>query len=475
MQTPGVQESYVLVVDDNQEMCQTLSRLLGRHNFVTRVAGDGDVALSVILQRMPAAMILDYRMERVDGISLLGRLRELEVRLPVIMLTAYPAISDAVKAVKLGACDYLTKPFDHEHLLRLLTRVIGNSAATQASARKKESVNPMAALLRDMGPSRQVQELVGAVARVARTDFSVLIVGETGAGKELLARAIHGASGRAAGPFVALDCGAISESLFENELFGHEKGSFTGATDKAAGKFEAANRGTLFLDEVSNLPASTQPKLLRALEQRAVSRLGAVRPMPVDARIVAATNVQPEAQIEAGRFRSDLFYRLNEFVLRVPPLRERREDIPYLAHRFLSVANAQLSKNIQGFSDGALELLASHSWPGNVRELRHVVRQAALAAGDVIGERELGMRPAPLVAPGNGNGHGPQWKGLPLREVVRQHLVMVERRVLTEALRTASGNKARAARMLQIDYKTIHQKLKEYGIQPKDGDGSAYE
>lgn len=473
MQMPATRESYVLVVDDNEQMCQMLTRLLSRHNFATKAASDGDVALSIILQHPPAAMILDYRMERVDGIALLGRLRELEVTVPVIMLTAYPAISDAVKAVKLGACDYLTKPFDHEQLLRLLVRVISNTPAREAAARKKEGLAPMAALLRDMGPSRHVQELVAAVARVARTDFSVLIVGETGSGKELLARAIHAASARVAGPFVALDCGAISESLFENELFGHEKGSFTGATDKAAGKFEAANHGTLFLDEVSNLPASTQPKLLRALEQRAVCRLGAVRPQVVDARIVAATNVQPEALIEAGRFRSDLFYRLNEFVLMVPPLRERREDIPYLAHRFLSVANAQLGKDVQGFSESALELLSSHSWPGNVRELRHVVRQAALAACDVISERELGMRAATHVTPGN--GHGPQWKGLPLREVVRQHLIMVERRVLTEALRTASGNKARAARMLQIDYKTIHQKLKEYGIQPKDGDGSAYE
>lgn len=473
MQTPALRESYVLVVDDNEEMCQTLTRLLSRHNFVTEVAGDGDVALSVILQHPPAAIILDYRMERVDGIALLRRLRELQVSVPVVMLTAYPAISDAVKAIKLGACEYLTKPFDHAQLLRLLTRIMSSAPAAEAPVSKKDGLTAATALLREMGPSRQVQELVAAVARVARTDFSVLIVGETGAGKELLARAIHAASARAAGPFVALDCGAISESLFENELFGHEKGSFTGATEKAAGKFEAANGGTLFLDEVSNLPASTQPKLLRALEQRAVCRLGAVRPLPVDARIVAATNVQPEALIEAGRFRSDLFYRLNEFVLRVPPLRERREDIPYLAHRFLSVANAQLAKNIQGFSDGALELLGRHSWPGNVRELRHMVRQAALGAGEVIGERELGMRPGPV--PASGNGQGPQWKGLPLREVVRQHLVMVERRVLTEALRTASGNKARAARMLQIDYKTIHQKLKEYGIHPKDGDDSAYE
>jgi DNA-binding NtrC family response regulator len=473
MQTLATQEPYVLIVDDNEEMCQTLTRLLSRHNFATQVASDGDIALSYILQRPPAAMILDYRMERVDGICLLQRLRELELRVPVIMLTAHPAISDAVMAIKLGACDYLTKPFDHEQLLLLLRRLVSNAPAREPSRRKHASLTPMAALLRDMGPSREVQELVAAVGRVAKTHFSVLIVGETGAGKELVALAIHAVSARAAGPFVAVDCGAISESLFENELFGHEKGSFTGATGMAAGKFEAANGGTLFLDEVSNLPASTQPKLLRALEQRAVCRVGAIRPLSVDLRIVAATNAPPQALLEAGRFRPDLFYRLNEFVLRVPALRERREDIAYLANRFLSITNVELGKNIQSFSDGALEVLSNHAWPGNVRELLHVVRQAALVAGEIIGERELRIRAK--VPAGRSGAELPQWKGMPLREMVRQHLVMVERRILMEALRSASGNKAQAARMLQIDYKTIHQKLKEYGIHAKNGDGSPYE
>jgi DNA-binding NtrC family response regulator len=468
METSATQESYVLVVDDNEEMRETLTRLLRRHDFVAHAASDGDLALSRILQRRPAAMILDHRMERVDGICLLARLSELEVSIPVIMLTAYPVLSDAVKAIKLGAFDYLAKPFDHEELLRRLKRLVSNPPA---GASQTNGAGPMAALLRDMGPSGHVQDLIGAVARVARTDFSVLLVGETGVGKELLARAIHHASARASGPFVAVDCGAITESLMENELFGHEKGSFTGATDKVAGEFEAANGGTLFLDEISNLPASAQPKLLRALEQRAVWRLGATRPIPVDLRIVAATNIQHECLIESGRFRPDLFYRLNEFVLRVPPLRERREDIPYLAKRFLSIANAELSKDIQGFSADALALLSADGWPGNVRELRHVVRQAALAAGDVIDAPDLRLR----AGAGRPSAEQLQWKGLSLREVVRQHLVLVERRILMEALRTASGNKAQAARMLQIDYKTIHQKLKEYGIHPKGEGGLPYE
>ena len=478
MQASTTEESYVLVVDDNEEMCETLSRLLRRHNFVTQEANDGDIALRRILERPPAAMILDSRMGRVDGIGLLGRLRELGMRVPVIMLTAYPMIADAVTAIKLGATDYLSKPFDHEALLRSLTRLVTNSSTAVGNPSSKDPLArhngalPPAGLLREMGPSRHVQDLVTAVARVAKTDFSVLIVGETGVGKELIVRAIHDASARAAGPFVPLDCGAISESLFENELFGHEKGSFTGATDKAAGKFEAANHGTLFLDEVSNLPASAQPKLLRALEQRAVCRLGASRPLAVDVRIVAATNVHPESLIAAGHFRLDLFYRLNEFVLRVPPLRERREDIPFLSKRFLRIAAAQLSKDIQGFSPEALELLTNHSWPGNVRELLHVVRQAALVgSGEMIEARDLGIRAA---APALANGDRPQWKGLPLREVVRQHLVLLERRVLTEAMHSAAGNKAQAARMLKIDYKTIHQKLKEYGIDPKVN-GSNYE
>jgi DNA-binding NtrC family response regulator len=459
------EKSYVLIVDDNEEMRQSLSRLLERHNFATETASNGEIALSRIVQSPPAAMILDYQMDRMDGICLLTRMRELRIAVPVVMLTAYPAISDAVKAIKLGACDYLTKPFDHRQLLAVLKRLIKTEPAAQTPGRPADAP-PAAALLRDMGPSHQIQELCAAVMRVATTGFSVLIVGETGVGKELTARAIHTASARACGPFVAVDCGAISESLFENELFGHEKGSFTGATEKAAGRFEAASRGTLFLDEVSNLPASTQPKLLRALEQHAVCRLGAARLIPVDARILAATNLPPETLLESGRFRPDLFYRLNEFVLRVPPLRDRREDIPYLANRFLSIANAELGKDIQGFSDGALELLTAYQWPGNVRELRHTVRQAALAALELIAERDLDLRPASPTG-----AQRPHWNGLPLREVVRQHLIMVERRVLTEALRSAAGNKAQAARMLQIDYKTIHHKLKEYGIYPEDGDG----
>ncbi len=470
MPAPSSQRSYVLIVDDNEEMCQSLTRLLERHNFATEIASDGEIALGRIVQRPPVAMILDYQMDRMDGICLLARMQEMQIAVPVVMLTAYPAISDAVKAIKLGACDYLTKPFDHQQLLCLLNRLI---KAAPAPAGRDRELTPAAALLRDMGPSRQIQELCAAVMRVATTGFSVLIVGETGVGKELLARAIHTASARACGPFVAVDCGAIAESLFENELFGHEKGSFTGATEKAAGRFEAAHRGTLFLDEVSNLPASTQPKLLRALEQHAVCRLGATRPIPVDVRIVAATNVAPEALLESGRFRPDLFYRLNEFVLRVPSLRQRREDIPYLANRFLSMANAELGKNIQGFADGALELLTAYQWPGNVRELRHTVRQAALAATGMIDEGDLAIRASCAGAPPGTDR--PRWNGMPLREVVRQHLIMVERRVLTEALRSAAGNKAQAARLLQIDYKTIHHKLKEYGIYAKDGDGSAYE
>lgn len=362
MQRSVIEGSYILVVDDNEEMCQTLSRLLKRHDFVTQEATDGDNALSCILERAPAAMILDCRMERVDGIGLLARMRELGVRVPVIMLTAYPAIAEAVKAIQLGAADYLPKPFDHNELLRSLARLVSNpstlapSHSTQApspstlasnpltlasnpltkeaSARPHEVLAPLSGLLRDMGASRHMQDLVAVVGRVAKTDFSVLVVGETGVGKELVARAIHQASARAAGPFIPLDCGAISESLFENELFGHEKGSFTGATDKQAGKFEAANRGTMFLDEVSNLPASAQPKLLRALEQRAVCRLGATRPLEVDVRIVAATNVHPETLIAPGRFRLDLFYRLNEFVLKSPRCVSAGKTFPTSASAF---------------------------------------------------------------------------------------------------------------------------------------------
>jgi len=316
-----------------------------------------------------------------------------------------------------------------------------------------------------LGSCEQMERIHADIARVARTDFTVLILGETGSGKEVVARAIHRMSPRASGPFVPVDCGSIPESLMEGELFGHEKGSFTGADRMRPGKFEIASGGTLFLDEISNLPTHVQPKLLRALQEKQVWRVGGTKAIAVDIRVIAATNVDLASSIQSGGFRRDLYHRLDEFSLVVPPLRERRGDIVLLAERFLEITGRELKKAVQGFSEDAVALLLNHGWPGNVRELRNVVRRAALLADTVIQAHHLAFSDRPALPSLNGPRPDEPIEGdLPLKEAVRRVVERAERRILTCILQQTSGNKAQAARILQIDYKTLHKKIRDYGI-----------
>jgi two-component system nitrogen regulation response regulator GlnG len=316
-----------------------------------------------------------------------------------------------------------------------------------------------------LGSCEQMERIHADIARVAPTDFTVLILGETGSGKEVVARAIHRVSPRAKGPFVPVDCGSIPESLMEGELFGHEKGSFTGADRRRPGKFEIASGGTLFLDEISNLPTHVQPKLLRALQEKQVWRIGGTRAIDVDIRVIAATNVDLASLIQSGDFRRDLYHRLDEFSVVVPPLRERRGDIVLLAERFLEITGRELKKAVQGFSEDAVALLLNYRWPGNVRELRNVVRRAALLADTVIEAHHLalsdGLVPPSLDRP---RLDEPVERDLPLKEAVRRVVVRAERRILTGILQQTGGNKAQVARILQIDYKTVCKKIRDYGI-----------
>jgi two-component system nitrogen regulation response regulator GlnG len=313
--------------------------------------------------------------------------------------------------------------------------------------------------------------VIAAIERVAKSNFSVLIVGETGSGKEVVARAIHQASNRARQPFVPVDCGAIPEALFESELFGHERGAFTGADQKTVGKIEEAHTGTLFLDEIPNMPLASQAKLLRVLQEKTLYRLGGVKPIHVDTRMLTASGQDLEALCDHGSFRSDLYFRLNEYTISIPPLRKRCEDIPYLAKRFMDIANIELSKFVRGFSPPAVEAMLAYRWPGNVRQLRSVVRRGVLMAEDVISEEHLGLglkHGKPSVDEGQAERSSTPGRGrseLSLREIVRSNTVHVERTAIVDALRTSGGNKAKAARLLQVDYKTLHSKVKEYGIQ----------
>jgi transcriptional regulator with PAS, ATPase and Fis domain len=321
-----------------------------------------------------------------------------------------------------------------------------------------------------MGPSDAITRIIREVNRVAQSDFSVIVQGETGSGKELVARAIYQLSSRAGAPFIPLDCGAIPETLIESELFGYHKGAFTGATAPKAGKFEAAHGGTLFLDEIANLPLGAQAKLLRVLQEKAVLRLGAVKPVKVDVRLVTASNQELQGLVESGQMREDLYFRLNEFTITIPPLRERKDDIPYLAKRFIDLTNKELQKNVQRLSEYCLEALLSYNWPGNVRQLRSVIRRAVLLADDIITEKHLDIKRAPV--PGlafTPKIQGTPWDELSLREIVHRSVVTVEREVLLQALKHTRGNKAKAARLLQIDYKTIHTKLKQFGLNRSGG------
>ena len=457
--------SHILIVDDDLDLCHMLALLLSRAGYATQVSHDGEDALRLGRQRLPDALLLDVKMPGMDGLEVLNSFKKLDPDLPVILITAHASIAGSVAAVKAGAFDYLAKPFEHREVLRLVRRALAERER-QRRVCLPLGETPQDARLREiMGPSSAVSRIICELNLVAGSEFNVVVQGETGAGKELVARAIHQRSRRAKGPFVPVDCGAIPETLIESELFGYQKGAFTGADRPKPGKFEASQGGTLFLDEIANLPLAAQAKLLRVLQDKACCRLGATRPVPIDTRLVAAANKNLHELATAGLLREDLYFRLNEFSITVPPLRERKDDIPYLAKRFLDITNRELNKAVKGFSESCLEALFAYNWPGNVRQLRSVIRRAVLVADDLVTERHLDIKRTPV--PGlafTPKVQGEPWLELPLKEIVRRSVFSVEKEVLTEALKYTSGNKSKAARLLHIDYKTIHTKIKQFGL-----------
>ena len=458
----------VLIVDDDRDISLMLAALMKKEGLSSLTAHDGETALQMVPAARPDMLLVDVKMPGIDGMEVLKRVKEINPYLPVVLITAYAEVPASVAAMRAGAFDYLAKPFDHPEVVRVV-----RAALAEGDRRRRSMAEEIAAdnfLRVMMGPSDAVTRIIREVNRVAQTDFSVIVQGETGSGKELVARAICQLSGRADAPFIPLDCGAIPETLIESELFGYQKGAFTGASLPKAGIFEAAHGGTLFLDEIANLPLGAQAKLLRVLQEKAVLRLGAVRPVKVDVRLVTASNQEPAGLVASGEMREDLFFRLNEFTITIPPLRERKDDIPYLAKRFMDLTNKELQKTVQGFSEYCLEALLSYNWPGNVRQLRSVIRRAVLLADDLITEKHLDIKRAPV--PGlafTPKIQGTPWDELSLREIVHRSVVTVEREVLVKVLKHTRGNKAKAARLLQIDYKTIHTKLKQFGINRSGG------
>jgi DNA-binding NtrC family response regulator len=464
------QTPRLLIVDDEVDHCTLLAHLLEREGFKTAIAYDGEAALRAIRTEPPDVVLLDVNMPGMDGMQVLKTAKEENWELPIIIITAFADIHGAVQAIRSGAQDYLSKPFDHEELLRVVRQSLIRQRLKRQAQEQTQDFFDNHYLKRMMGPSDAVKQLVSNVILVAPSNFTVVLIGETGSGKELIAHAIHESSARPKGPFVPVDCGAIPETLLESELFGHEKGAFTSAVLQKPGKFEMAQGGSLFLDEISNMPLSSQAKVLRALQEKKIYRVGGTKPLNFDVRLVVATNLDLQTLVNSGAFRRDLFFRLNEFTILIPPLRGRKDDIPYLAKLFLDATNQELKKKVKGFTESAVEALLRHDWPGNVRQLRSVIRRAVLLADEMITEELLQIKrvdePGLAFTP---KVEGTPWNGMSLKEIVRCGTQSIEREVITQVLKLTGGNKAKAARILQIDYKTMHTKVRDYRIRT-DGD-----
>jgi DNA-binding NtrC family response regulator len=464
----------ILVVDDDRDFRWTMGNVLGAAGCTVFQARDGDEALKSLEKRVPDLILLDYRMPGRNGITIAGEIKKRAPTVPIVIITAYAQVKSAVEAIKMGVYDYVTKPVDNNYLIITIKRALEKLDLSQEVERLKKVLNERTSLYELMGNSDQIKKLFHLVEKVAPTSFTVLIEGESGTGKELVARAIHNMNEGKEGPFIAIDCGAIPETLIESELFGYMKGAFTGAYTDKPGQFELAEGGTLFLDEVGNLPYPAQQKLLRAMQERCIQRLGAKKATPlVQVRIIAATNKPLEEDVKAGKFRSDLYYRLNEFTILIPPLRNRKDDLPYLAKKFIDEVGEELKKKSSGISREVLSALVSYYWPGNVRELRNVIRQAVLLCEENIPIKTEHLMfsthslPAateiyPFVSVNTDGG------GKTLREMLKFTTDAFEKRVIEEAIKETKGNKSKAARKLGIDYKTLLRKIKIHQIRYSD-------
>ncbi|MCU7297112.1 sigma-54-dependent response regulator transcription factor ZraR [Escherichia albertii] len=432
----------ILVVDDDISHCTILQALLRGWGYNVALANSGRQALAQVREQVFDLVLCDVRMAEMDGIATLKEIKALNPAIPVLIMTAYSSVETAVEALKTGALDYLIKPLDFDNLQATLEKALAHTHCVDA-----EMPAVSASQFGMVGKSAAMQHLLSEIALVAPSEATVLIHGDSGTGKELVARAIHASSARREKPLVALNCAALNESLLESELFGHEKGAFTGADKRREGRFVEADGGTLFLDEIGDISPMMQVRLLRAIQEREVQRVGSNQTIPVDVRLIAATHRDLAAEVKAGRFRQDLYYRLNVVAIEVPSLRQRREDIPLLADHFLQRFAERNRKAVKGFTPQAMDLLIHYDWPGNIRELENAVERAVvLLTGEYISERELPLAiastPIPLV----------QSQDI-------QPLVEVEKEVILAALEKTGGNKTEAARQLGITRKTLLAKL----------------
>src|SRR5437868_6689894 len=439
-------QGRLLIVDDELSVRDSLAKWFHEEGYEVTTAENGNDALTCLAQSRWDAALVDIKMRGTDGIELQRRIHEIDSELIVIMMTGYASVETAVTALKNGAYDYVTKPLDPDEISHLVKKALAHKRTEQENIRLRETVAEVARPEDIVGQSSAMQKVFDAIETVGPTDATVLITAESGTGKELVARAIHQASPRRFKPLVVIHCGALTETLLESELFGHEKGAFTGAQYRKKGKFEIAEGGTVFLDEIGDISLKTQTDLLRVLQEREITRVGGNQPIKVDFRCVAATNKNLEDIIEEGRFRPDLFYRLNVFRIELPPLRDRKEDIPLLVEHFLQKFSLAMNKRITRVAPGAMYILQQHTWPGNVRELENAVERAMVVAQEPeLREQDFIFKSRPS------NGNGPKT----LEDIEKAHILRV--------LEQCGWNQTRAAELLDIDRVTLHHKIKRYG------------
>jgi DNA-binding NtrC family response regulator len=457
-----VSAAAILLVEDKDSLRAMLKLALESQGHQVVEARDEPEAIAALRDAQPALVLSDLRLPKGDGMGVLRAAKDLDTELPVIVMTAHGSIHDAVEAMKKGALDFLAKPVDPDHLLLLVSRALEQRRLLGEYRLLKEEAAARRGGPNIIGDSPALRHVMTAIERAAGTDTTVLLEGESGTGKELCARALHNASARAHGPFVAINCAAIPENLLEAELFGYERGAFTGATQRKIGKFEMAQRGTIFLDEIGEMPLALQAKMLRAIETKRIERLGGNASILVDVRIVAATNRLLRQAVASRQFREDLYFRLSVFPVLVPPLRDRKEDIPKLAHHFAERVARDMGRKLT-LSPEALAMLVDHAWPGNVRELQNAMERAViLADGDRLLPRHLS-----LASPTAGAEIDPwdllDWSGT-LADVSSRFATEAEKRKIAMALRQANGDKGRASDMLHINFKTLAAKLRQYGL-----------
>ncbi|NDV82497.1 sigma-54 dependent transcriptional regulator [Bacteroides sp. 51] len=446
----------ILVADDEVRIRKVITLLLKEEGYEVRAVENGQEVLDALPGFQPDVILLDQQMPVMTGVETLEEIKKIRPQQIVIFVTAFGSIALAVDAVKKGAYDFIEKPFDNDNLILKVNRAVEHCQLKGEIKTLKQQLDPSGIPI--IGDNGGLKQVVAQVKRVAETNATVLIHGESGTGKELIARAVHTYSKRADGPFIAINCGAIPLSLMENELFGHEKGAFTDAKEAQPGVFERANGGTLFLDEIGELPMDAQVKLLRVLEERKITRIGGKKLIPVDVRIVAATNRKLEEEVERGNFRLDLLYRLNVFTITIPPLRERQKDIPALIDFFIAKHNKALHLSVQSITQAAMDRIQAYEWPGNVRDLENAIQSAMILASDgIIQSEHLPMRVKGYdqieIKPTEKEG-----------ESIREINAQVEKEIILEALKKNNYNRTLTAEALHISRKTLFNKMKRYGL-----------